>query len=489
MSTLSEIESSTPPGGVALASFHPPTIRPAPVVATADADTPAAVLKREGLYRRLLAVADVLATAGALVFSVAVVGQDEFAPAALVALPVVVLVSKVAGLYDRDELVVRKTTLDEAPAIFQVAAVYTLLVWLLQSSVIQGTLGTFQVLGLWVSLFVAFVLTRDVARRLAHRRASVERCLVVGSAATAEPLRRKLELDGSINAAVVGCLALPADDDPEWIADLRELIGVLDVHRVIVAPHHDDAEGLVDVVGSVDRLGVRVSVLPRIFEVVGSSVEFDPLGGFTLLGVRRFGLTRSSEFLKRTLDVVLTAILLVLLAPFLAAIALVIKLQSPGLALFRQTRVGRDGEPFMMLKFRTMADGAEDRKRALLELNEAKGLFKIADDPRTTPIGRRLRKFSLDELPQLFNVLRGEMSLVGPRPLVADEDRQVDGLHRRRLQLQPGVTGPWQLLGPIRIPLREMATIDYLYAANWSLWLDIKILLRTVPHVLGGHGL
>jgi lipopolysaccharide/colanic/teichoic acid biosynthesis glycosyltransferase len=157
---------------------------------------------------------------------------------------------------------------------------------------------------------------------------------------------------------------------------------------------------------------------------------------------------------------------------------------------FRQLRVGQHGERFQMLKFRTMVENADQMKDSLRDRNEAKdGLFKIADDPRVTRVGRFLRKSALDELPQLFNILKGQMSLVGPRPLVIEEDQRVQGWHRRRLELMPGMTGPWQILGPARVPLKEMVALDYLYVANWSLWKDVKILLRTVPHVLGRHGL
>jgi lipopolysaccharide/colanic/teichoic acid biosynthesis glycosyltransferase len=142
-----------------------------------------------------------------------------------------------------------------------------------------------------------------------------------------------------------------------------------------------------------------------------------------------------------------------------------------------------------MLKFRTMVDGADAMKNELRELNEAAGLFKIEADPRITRVGRLLRRSSLDELPQLFNVMRGNMSLVGPRPLVADEDERVTGYDRRRLQLTPGMTGRWQILGSARIPLSEMVKIDYLYVANWSVWLDVKILLQTIGFVACRRGL
>ena len=172
----------------------------------------------------------------------------------------------------------------------------------------------------------------------------------------------------------------------------------------------------------------------------------------------------------------------------MALVAIAIKLGSPGPVLFRQTRVGRDGTPFQMLKFRSMIDGAEALKESLRVRNEADGLFKINADPRITRIGRLLRRTGIDELPQLLNVLTGSMSLVGPRPLVADEDRRVTGFDRHRLHLTPGITGRWQILGAARVPLAEMVKIDYLYIATWSPWTDFKILVETVGYVLKGRG-
>jgi len=238
-------------------------------------------------------------------------------------------------------------------------------------------------------------------------------------------------------------------------------------------------------------LGVKVSVLPRLFEVVGSSVEFDDIEGILLLGVRSYGLTFSSRFLKRGVDLAGSALGLVLLGPLLLMIAVAVKLSSPGPVLFRQKRIGRDGREFEMLKFRTMVEDADGRKPDLIELNEAlDGFFKIANDPRLTRVGRFLRRSFLDEIPQLINVFRGEMSLVGPRPLVPAEDRRIEGWQRRRLTLNPGMTGLWQIFGGAsRVPLREMVKIDYMYAANWSLWLDVQILLRTFPSVVKQRGL
>src|SRR5207248_11499403 len=162
---------------------------------------------------------------------------------------------------------------------------------------------------------------------------------------------------------------------------------------------------------------------------------------------------------------------------------------SRGPILFRQPRVGRRGERFYMFKFRTMFQGADEDKAKLADRNQADGLFKIMDDPRVTPVGRLLRRTSLDELPQLLNVVRGEMSLVGPRPLVEEEDSKIGGWHHRRREGTPGMTGVWQVLGPTRVSLDDMVKLDYLYRANWSLWLDLKILLRTLAYVAGRRGL
>ena len=254
--------------------------------------------------------------------------------------------------------------------------------------------------------------------------------------------------------------------------------------RIIVVPTTTETRGVVELIRIAKAIGVRVSVLPRMLEVVGSTVEFEDVDGLTVLGVRPFGLSRSSRLLKRRFDVVATTVGLLAVAPVIAAIAVAVRIDSKGPVFFRQVRVGRDGRHFRIYKFRSMVVDAEQQKDGLRDLNEVgDGMFKISRDPRVTRVGDFLRRTSLDELPQLFNVVRGEMSLVGPRPLVTDEDALVLGLDRSRLHLTPGMTGPWQVLGA-RVPMQEMVGIDYLYVASWSLWLDLKLLLRTVRHVL-----
>jgi exopolysaccharide biosynthesis polyprenyl glycosylphosphotransferase len=459
--------------------------------------------RRDAVYRRTLAIADIAAATVAVSLAVVILGGDKLRLWLLAAIPLVVLVGKVVGLYDRDEHLIRKTTLEEAPALFQVSTLYTLLLWLGEGAFVEeglrsatDNLGREQVLGLWGLLFVCMLAGRTLARQLAGRVAPPERCLVVGNSEAADRLDRKFRSSRSLAATVVGRVPFEKSGDGNGstavVGEMSELGTVLASHgiqRVIIAPSTADSEQLLDAIRLAKSLGVKVSVLPRLFEVVGSSVKFDDVEGLVLLGVPRYGLSQSSRVLKRSMDVVGAVCALLVFAPVFLVAALAVKLTSSGPVFFRQTRIGRDGEAFQMLKFRTMVDGAEEQKGELLDMNEAEGLFKIADDPRTTAVGRILRRFSLDELPQLLNVLRGEMSLVGPRPLVAEDDKQIQGWQRRRLEITPGMTGIWQVLGSARIPLHEMVKIDYLYGANWSPWLDMTILMRTIPHVLGRRGL
>ena len=459
------------------------------VVPIADGPAAEETCVREGLYRRALATSDAVVAAllVAVVLPALHPGTSPWiaAPAALL----VVLVDKARGLYDRDDLVLNKTTLDEAPALVQVAGLFTLILWLYYDGVTAVELDASSVVGLWISSCALLIAGRMTARRLASRLSATERCLIIGEEATIDVVRAKL---ARVNAEVVAsvaldeCGALPPDD---LLALFRGLARRHRVHRAIIALPASGGPETLDLIRVAKHAGVRVSVLPRMLEVVGSSVEFDHIEGLTMLGVRRFGLTRSSRALKRAFDMGGSTALLIAVAPFMLAIIAAIRLDSRGPIFFRQTRVGRDGRRFQMLKFRSMVPDAEARKAALRHLNETEGLFKIADDPRTTRVGRLLRRSSLDELPQLFNVLRGEMSLVGPRPLVVDEDEKVLGFDRHRLHLTPGMTGHWQILGSSRIPMHEMIGIDYLYVANWSLWTDVKILLRTVPYVLSSRGL
>ena len=451
------------------------------------------------MYRRTLAVADAIAAVAALLITRAAVGPGHPAILTIAAVPLIVVMSKVVGIYDRQELLVRKSTLDEAPALFHLATLYALIVWLLNGFVITKFSDRRELLIDWFALFVLLLAAHVAARWLSRRLTRAERCLVIGDEASAERIRRKLAARPSLHATVVAFVRIDQTDHHTRGADtrthgmslpwdLQSLVSDTQADRIIVAPQMIDAEDVLNLIRAATALGLRVSVVPRVLEVVGSSVEFNDVEGLPLLCMRSVHLSRSSQLTKRALDVSVAVFVLVVLSPLLAMIALVIKLDSRGAVLFRQLRIGRDGEPFEMLKFRTMVSGAHERRDELQHLNQADGLFKIDNDPRVTRVGAILRRTSLDELPQLWNVIRGDMSLVGPRPLVVEEDERILGWDRRRLQLTPGMTGHWQVLGSARIPLHEMVKIDYLYVTNWSLWNDVKILVRTILYVAGRKG-
>jgi exopolysaccharide biosynthesis polyprenyl glycosylphosphotransferase len=452
-------------------------------------------LRRDSVYRRLLLTADVLCAFGAILIVAELTGAT-LTPIAFAAVPFVALVSKTIGLYDRDENLLRKTTLDEVPALFEVSTFYALGAWLGSQIVMDIDLTRLQVVEIWALLFFSLTVARVTARRVAHELVEPERCLVIGDPPSAARLNRKIEHEPSLKAHVVGWVpwepARQRASDPPLLGGLGMLgltIAEHEIDRVVVAPGSRDPSEVLDTIRLVKSLGVKVSILPGLLEAVGSSVEFDDVEGVVMLGLRTRDLTASSHFMKRTLDIAVSVIAVLLFLPLIVAIAIAIKLDTPGPVLFRQTRIGRDGKRFMMVKFRTMFDGADEQKSDLLELNEAASLFKIRNDPRITRVGRFLRRLSLDELPQLLNVLRGDMSLVGPRPLVPEEDAQVVGWRRLRSHVTPGMTGLWQILDSTRITLEEMVTIDHLYAANWSLWLDVKVLLRTIPYALTRRGL
>jgi exopolysaccharide biosynthesis polyprenyl glycosylphosphotransferase len=455
-----------------------------------------AIVRRDSTFRRSLALADVTSLAVGLAVAAWIAGGG-FEPAVILAPPTIVLVAKVMGLYDRDANLLRRSTLDEVPALFQLSTIATLVVWLVGGGLVDGGLDVPAVLAFWGSLFVLMTCLRAGARELARRHSPVERCLFVGDVRSEDEFRHKLAASRGAKADVVAWIpveeAPPPGVNGSWAAGLVPRIAELAVEhgaqRVVLAPGPGASEELINSIRQIKDAGLKVSVLPRHARVAGSALALDRLDGLTLLGVQRFHITRSSRVVKRGFDLLGSAAGLLLLSPLLAAIALAVRVDSKGPIVFRQRRAGLNGEPFEMLKFRSMVEGAEAQLETLSHLSDADRTFKLRRDPRVTRVGRLLRRYSLDELPQLVNVLRGEMSLVGPRPLPLYEDSRIEGWHRRRLELRPGITGPWQILGPSRVPLREMANLDNQYVADWSLWTDVRILLLTIPHVLGRRGI
>ena len=257
---------------------------------------------------------------------------------------------------------------------------------------------------------------------------------------------------------------------------------------MIIAFSNESHSDILDVIRSLKDLEVQIDIVPRLFEIVGPRLNINSVEGLPIVSIPPLRLPRSSRLIKRGLDLTLAAIGLILCAPVMALVALLIKLDSSGPVLFTQVRMGANDRTFRIFKFRTMCNDADLQKPALNHLNKhANGdsrMFKIPGDPRVTKVGRALRRFSLDELPQLVNVIKGDMSLVGPRPLVLDEDEFVASWARRRLSLRPGMTGIWQILGRTDIPFDEMVKLDYLYVTNWTLAGDLKILTRTLPAIV-----
>jgi exopolysaccharide biosynthesis polyprenyl glycosylphosphotransferase len=242
-------------------------------------------------------------------------------------------------------------------------------------------------------------------------------------------------------------------------------------------------------VSEAEHAGIRARVVPDLFQLSLGGVDVEAINGIPLISVKGSALTGFNKALKRGVDVLISGIALVLISPLWALVALAIKLDSRGPILFRQERIGLHGRPFTVFKFRSMYVDAEERLEELRARNEAAGpLFKMKDDPRRTNVGRFIRRTSLDELPQFVNVLRGEMSIVGPRPGLASEVAQYQDWHRKRLAVLPGITGLWQVSGRSELTFDEMVMLDIYYAENWSLGMDLRIMIRTVPQLLFGDG-
>ena len=258
---------------------------------------------------------------------------------------------------------------------------------------------------------------------------------------------------------------------------------------MIIAFSNDRHDETVELIRALSEIDVRVDVVPRLFTLLGRNTGIHNVEGLPLMAVPRPTFPSSTLLIKRTTDVLLSSAGLLLLAPVFAVIAVMIRLDSPGPVFFRQTRMGQGGKTFKLFKFRTMTVDAETRKADLAGLNkhalegDDPRLFKVPNDPRVTRFGRFLRRYSLDELPQLINVLSGEMSLVGPRPLILEEDQHVVDWRLWRLTVKPGMTGLWQVVGRDHISFEEMVELDYRYVADWSLAGDLGLLLRTLPAV------
>ena len=344
------------------------------------------------------------------------------------------------------------------------------------------------------------LLKNLVLVQLRERGIGVRRVLIVGAGETGRMVMRTIVAQPELGYQILGFI----DDDPEksnseigrfkglgTIDNLRNLIQAEDsnIEEVIITLPWMYHRKIVNIMAQCERQNMTARLVPDLFQMSLSRVEIEDLNGIPLIGIREITFSRWGLIVKRAIDIIASATALIALAPLLGLIALAIMLDSPGPVLFRQTRVGKDGKTFTLHKFRSMRVGAEQEQDKLAERNEATGpLFKMRDDPRLTRVGKILRRFSLDELPQLLNVLRGEMSLVGPRPPLPKEVDEYQEWHKKRLAIAPGLTGLWQVSGRSDLTFDEMVLLDIYYIENWSPALDTIITLRTIPRVIFGDG-
>lgn len=341
------------------------------------------------------------------------------------------------------------------------------------------------------------LLVRKVLHFLRRRGGDPTRAIVVGTNREAQTVARMLAREGWLGYRILGFV----DDDPaapDDVTDHPVLGGTNDLHDLIAAHRATlvliaatalDAARINRLLWELQDEGVDIQVTAGTIDVVASRMIVQSVAGIPLLYVRKTGMDRIQRTIKRTIDIVGSVIGLVVLAPLLGAVAIWIKRDSAGPAFFRQVRVGRDGRTFTCLKFRTMVEDAEERRAELEHLSEGPGLlFKLKEDPRVTKAGRALRRYSIDELPQLWNVLRGDMSLVGPRPPIPSEVEQYDEWVRNRLRVKPGMTGLWQVSGRTETTFEDYVRYDLFYIQNWSLALDMWVLWRTLRAVLSAEG-
>jgi exopolysaccharide biosynthesis polyprenyl glycosylphosphotransferase len=455
---------------------------------------------KDAALRRLLAAGDAAAVIVALTTALMLPGTSAAGHRlvwGLFAVPLMMVLFKLYGLYDRDVKRISYSTVDDLPWLFHATVIGGLILWLYARYSPMHRLDFAEILLFGTAVIALVTLARFAVRSVAGRLIGVEHALLVGTGDLGQTLVGKLAAHPEYRLSVIGSLSpaeasSPHDNRPvPALGTLEQLEQVADLHdvtRVVFSARDIEESELERMLRDCRSLSLKVSVLPRLADVLGPAVEIDDVEGVTVLGVNPPWLPRSSRAIKRAMDLMIATPLLLLVAPLLGLLAVAIKLDSRGPVFFAQQRVGRRGRPFRLFKLRTMTVDAEQRRAQLIAKSTDSGWLKLDHDPRITRTGRWLRRLSLDELPQLWNVVRGEMSLVGPRPLIPAEDEHVQAWARGRLDLTPGITGYWQVLGRTRIPFEEMVKLDYLYVMNWSLWEDVRLMLRTLPVVIGGRG-
>ena len=415
----------------------------------------------------------------------------------VLALPLWVVAAKLYGLYDRDEERVDHSTIDDVVGVFQVV---TLGAWsFFVASWLAGLASPHvpRLILFWLLAVIFVTSARGLARTIARRSPLyLQNTIIVGAGEVGQLAARKLRQHPEYGINLVGFVDArprPRRAELDHLAlvgppdRMPDIISVLDIERVIIAFSDEKHEEQLKMIRELRKLDVQIDVVPRLFEIVGPKADIHTFEGLALVGLPPGRLSPSSRLLKRGLDCVLAFAMVVLLAPVMATIAIMIRLDSSGPVLFRQRRLGRDMRPFTLLKFRTMqVDTDEDEHRRYIANTlthdaspNANGLYKLDRTGSVTSVGRLLRKTSLDELPQLFNILRGDMSLVGPRPCLDYETEGFAEYHFERFLMLPGLTGLWQVTARARSTFGEALDMDVEYVRGWSFSLDLRLLLKT----------
>jgi exopolysaccharide biosynthesis polyprenyl glycosylphosphotransferase len=434
---------------------------------------------RDSLRRRMLASADVVAAGVTSVYAMHTAG----AVWSLAFLPGWIVLAKLFGLYDRDQMMIRHLTFDELPRIAAWAAAGTAALGMLLYLVPTAPLTVGHALVIWVAVTSIAVVLRGGARWLWRQITPPERTCVVGDGELAMAARRKLELFKDMHLELV-------DEHrgmPHGNGDVTAL--VKDVDRVIVATEQMDVDWISGLVTACRAQEVKLSVVSPLRGRAGAVPRLSEVADLPVLEYDTRDVSRSTMLIKRVMDVVAATALLIITIPLIPLIALAIVLDSRGPVLFKQTRAGMGGRPFRMYKLRTMRRGADAMLKELVRLEDLQEpAFKFRRDPRVTRVGRLLRRCSIDELPQLLNVLRGDMSIVGPRPEQIDLVQRYRPEHRFRLAVKPGMTGPMQVFGRGALSFPERLAVELDYVENLSLSRDLRILFQTPAAIFRGTG-
>jgi len=442
-------------------------------------------LWRDALLRRMLAFADLTAVVAASVaLGLSADGRLNYVLWSAVFAPAWLVLAKLNGLYDRDQRSLRHLTVDEFPRI---------LVWALMSTALLAFFLTFTPVGdlslataarAWLAASVVAFAMRGVARLVWRQITSPERTLIVGDGPLALATWRKIELFSDIHVKVV------AERNELTVDDLRDSPDCLDgVDRIIVASSAIDEPLIAELVAICRRRQIKLSVVPPVRGMFGTAVQLSHVADLPVVEYSTWAIPRSTLFLKRALDVIVSASALLILSPLFVLIGAAIVVDSRGPVIFAQTRAGQGRRSFRVLKFRTMVSNAEDLLSALVPFDKLREpVFKLHDDPRVTRVGKVLRRTSLDELPQLVNVLLGDMSLVGPRPEQVELVDRYEAAHMFRLAVKPGITGPMQIYGRGKLTFEERLSVEREYVENLSVGRDIRILALTIAPVIRGTG-